>query len=298
MVMSMRIVVFASSVLIYWAPSLIAQKGNYPPKIEAAEEYIYKRSSHTDLKLWMFKPENWTALDSRAAIVFFFGGGWSSGSPAQFVPHSEYLSKRGMVAFAADYRVKSRHGVKANACVEDARDAMAFLRLNASTLGINPERIASAGGSAGGHLAACVGILPGALASKANAMALFNPAVVLAPVEALESDQGDRFSGLRERMGIDPIELSPYHKITSEAPPCIIFHGIDDEKVPFLTVELFADKMTEVGANCVLHGYKGEGHGFFNANRKRKGTGPHPFSDTLKQLDDFLVDLGWLEQLE
>lgn len=298
MVVSMKIAVFASYVLLFSSPSLLAQKGNYPPKIEGAEEYIYKRASNTDLKLWMFKPENWTASDSRAGIVFFFGGGWSSGSPTQFLPHSEYLAKRGMVAFVADYRVKSRHGVKANACVEDARDAMAFLRLNASTLGINPERLASGGGSAGGHLAACVGILRGGLASKANAMALFNPAVVLAPVEALESDEGDRFSGLRERMGIDPIELSPYHQITSDAPPCIIFHGIDDATVPFLTVELFTDKMTEVGADCVLYGYKGEGHGFFNANRKGKRNEPPPFADTLEKLDAFLVGLGWLERSE
>jgi len=61
-------------------------------------------------------------------------------------------------------------------------------------------------------------------------------------------------------MGVDPVELSPYHHITSDAPPCVIFHGTKDPTVPFMTVELFTEKMVEVGADCTLHGYEGEGH--------------------------------------
>ena len=275
--------------------SLFAQNGNYPPVIKRAEEMVYKNASDTDLKLWMFKPEGWQSGDNHPAIVFFFGGGWSSGSPTQFVPHAEYLAKRGMIAFVADYRVKSRHGVQAKYCVQDARDAITYVRTNAAELGVDPNRIASGGGSAGGHLAACVGVLKVDAGSKANAMALFNPAVILAPIEGMRFDGQDRSAGLKERMGVDPIELSPYHHITNDAPPCVIFHGTKDSTVPFKTVELFTDRMGEVGVECTLNGYEGEGHGFFNASRKGSGGKEPAFPKTLKQLDAFFVELGWLE---
>lgn len=50
-------------------------------------------------------------------MLFFFGGGWNSGSPTQFVKYCELLSERGMVGIVADYRVKSRQGVQAKTCV-------------------------------------------------------------------------------------------------------------------------------------------------------------------------------------
>ncbi len=291
--MKLALIAFASLVLT--TSFAHAQKGNYPPSIEGAEELVYKTASDTDLKLWMFKPQDWEPSDSRGAIVFFFGGGWTGGSPSQFVPHSEYLAERGMVAFVADYRVKSRQGVKASDCVEDARDAVSYVRSNAAKLGVDPKRVASGGGSAGGHLAACVGVVKGEPSSKADAMALFNPAVVLAPVEGMKWDGKDRSEELKERMGVDPVELSPYHHITGDAPPCVIFHGTADPVVPYKSVELFTDKMAEKGVDCTLHGYEGEGHGFFNANRSGKEGKEAAFPKTLKQLDAFFVELGWLE---
>jgi len=68
---------------------------------------------------------------------------------------------------------------------------MAYVRMNAAELGVDLNRIASGGGSAGGHLAACVGVLKADASSKANAMALFNPAVILAPVEGMKWNEGD-----------------------------------------------------------------------------------------------------------
>ena len=290
----MKVAVTGVSLLLL-SSSLFAQKGSYPPAIEGAEEMVYKNASDTDLKLWMFKPEGWQPGDNRPAIVFFFGGGWSAGSPTQFVPQSEYLAKRGMIAFVADYRVKSRQGVQAKDCVEDARDAIAYVRTNASELGVDPNRIASGGGSAGGHLAACVGVLKVDAGSKANAMALFNPAVILAPVEGMQWGGEDRAAGLKDRMGVDPVELSPYHPLTERAPACVIFHGTADPVVPYKSVELFADKMAEKGVDCTLHGYEGEGHGFFNASRKGSEGKEPAFQNTLKQLDAFFVELGWIE---
>lgn len=271
-------------------------KRSYPPVIEGTTEHVYKEVGDVTLKLWVFQPEGWKATDTRPAVVFFFGGGWKSGSPLQFVPQSEMLAKRGMVAMVADYRVASRHGVKAKDCVADARDAMRYVRKNAKKLGIDPKRLAAGGGSAGGHIAACLGVIEDDAASKPNAMALFNPACVLAPLDGKNHFGRDRSAEMTERMGVDPKALSPAHHVTAKAPACVIFHGKEDTTVPFSTAAVFAEKMKAAGVNCVLHSYEGEGHGFFNAGRKSQGGKTPAFSKTMEQLDAFLVKLGWLEK--
>lgn len=291
----MKSVWLALSLSILAASPALAQRGNYPPVIEGAEAMVYKQASDTDLQLWVFKPADWQPTDQRPAILFFFGGGWNGGSPNQFVPQSQYLAERGMVAFVVDYRVKSRHGTPAKECVADARDAMRFVRSRAKKLGIDPKRVAAGGGSAGGHIAACLGVIADDEPSKADALALFNPAVILAPIEGVEWPGRDRSAEMKERMGVDPVELSPYHHVSEGAPPTVIFHGTADSTVPYQSVELFTDKMQAAGATCILHGYEGAGHGFFNSNRQPEGDNPSALSQTLEQLDAFLVELGWLK---
>lgn len=290
----MKFVSSLAAILLLGTLNGFAQK-NYPPVIEGTREIVYKEVGEAALKLWMFSPDDWKAADSRPAIVFFFGGGWKAGSPGQFISQSEYLANRGMVAFVADYRVSSRHGTKAKDCVADARDAMRYLRSHASELGVDPNRLAAGGGSAGGHIAACLGVIEDDAASKPNAMALFNPACVLAPIDGKMPWPEDRSKELTERMGVDPKALSPAHHVSASAPPCIIFHGKADDTVPYATAEVFTEKMKAAGVPCVLHGYEGEGHGFFNAGRKPAEGNEPALPQTLKQLDDFLVELGWLE---
>ena len=131
----------------------------YPPKFDGARAETYKEIGDVKLQLHIFEPAA-GAKTNRPAIVFFFGGGWTGGSPAQFEQHCRYLADRGMVAITADYRVGSRHQVKPTACVADAKSAMRWVRKNAARLGIDPQRVAAGGGSAGGHLAAAVATLP------------------------------------------------------------------------------------------------------------------------------------------
>jgi acetyl esterase/lipase len=66
-----------------------------------------------------------------------------------------------MVAIVADYRVKTRQNAKPADCVSDAKACVRWVRANAKRLGIDPQRIAVGGGSAGGHLAASTATLPG-----------------------------------------------------------------------------------------------------------------------------------------
>jgi acetyl esterase len=274
------------------------QARNYPPQLSGAKVETYKTVGDVRLNLYLFTPQGHQASDRRPAIVFFFGGGWTNGSPAQFEHQCRHLASRGMVAITADYRVASRHKVQAVQCVADAKSAIRYVRQHAAHLGIDPQRIVAAGGSAGGHLAACTALVPqfdepqedASISSVPNALALFNPAVVLAPVEGLPAPAAERIAALKERMGVDPQALSPYHHVRSGAPPTIIFHGRADSTVPYATVERFAQAMTDAGNRCTLVGYDGQGHGFFNYGRG----GNEYYEKTLKALDAFLVELGYL----
>ena len=271
----------------------------YPPHIDGAEEITYKTVDGTKLNLWIFNPEKHKLTDSAPAIVFFFGGGWNAGSPTQFVKHCEYLSARGMVAIVADYRVKSRHGVTAKVCVSDAKSAIRWVRENASEFGIDSNRIAAGGGSAGGHLAAACATLPKfddenenkSISSKPNALVLFNPALVLAPIDGGEKISNEKLAGLEKRMGTKPVNMSPYHNVVGKLPPTIIFHGTGDKTVPFMSVEMFTKRMHEFDNKCTLVGYQGEPHGFFNFGKKSNAV----FVDTVHKMDEFLVSLGYLK---
>ena len=271
-----------------------SQANKYPPELPGARVEVYKTIGGAKLNLYIFEPEGHKASDKTPAIVFFFGGGWNTGSPVQFLNQSKYLAARGMVAITADYRVASRYPVKVADCVRDANSAIRWVRQNAKRLGIDPDRIAAGGGSAGGHLAAATALIPELhepdedmkVSSKPNALVMFNPALVLAPVEGIDTG-----IDLKDRIGGDPVTVSPYHHIAKKAPPSIIFHGKADTTVPYLTAKIFADKMTAMGNRCDLEGYEGEVHGFFNYG---KG-GNAAYDSTVKKMDAFLVSLGWLK---
>jgi acetyl esterase len=260
-----------------------------------AKAEVYKTVGDVALPLYIYAPKDAAAADKRPAIVFFFGGGWQNGSPAQFVEQCKYLASRGMVAITAEYRVGSRHGVKAIDCVRDARAAMRYVYAHAAKLGIDPERIAAGGGSAGGHLAACTLLATNvnhsdddmSIKAEPVALVLFNPVMALGSAPGLDVD-ARRMDAWSQRMGCDPLELSPLHLLKTTPPPTIQFFGTSDELLK--GAELYAKKAKELGGRCEVVTYKGQNHGFFNFNKGR----PY-YTDTVRHMDEFLISLGWLK---
>lgn len=276
-------------------PAFAAQ--SYPPTFEGARAETYKEVGETKLQLYIFEPATGPKTN-RPAIVFFFGGGWANGSPVQFEQHCRYLASRGMVAITADYRVSSRQQVKPTACVADAKSAVRWVRANAARLGLDPKRIAAGGGSAGGHIAAATGTLPDfdepgedrKISSVPDALVLFNPALVLAPMEGLALEGfGTRVP--EERLGTTPEKLSPAHHVKKGTPPTIIFHGRADTTVPYATAEAFTAAMKKAGNRCELVGFDDQKHGFFNYGRDDNSN----YHATLVATDRFLASLGWLK---
>ena len=293
-------IIFSAAIIILISIQLNDQR-NYPPQISCDTVVIYKSTGKVDLKLWIFNPSRFSPDAQSPAVIFYFGGGWNGGSPQQFVKHCEYLSARGMVAMVADYRVKSRNNVKAISCVADAKSAIRWLREHSGEFGVDPERIAAGGGSAGGHLAAATACLTKfdeanenpEISSKPNALVLFNPALVLAPLGNESPEQMKKLENLEERLGAKPEDMSPYHNISKGIAPTIIFHGTNDKTVPYKTAEAFTKQMKEAGNLCILEAYENEGHGFFNFGKKDNGA----FVSTVSLMDKFFVKLGWLKAL-
>lgn len=278
-----------------------AQRPGYPPELPDARVEVYRSAGDVDLEAWIFEPAGERADIARPAIVFFFGGGWNGGTPGQFRAHAAYLAERGMVAILVDYRVRSRQGTLANVAVSDAKAAIRWVRANADRLGVDPDQIAAGGGSAGGHLAAATATLSGhdesgeaaRVSSVPDALVLFNPVLITAPLPGFSDAEAERFERLRARLGAEPESMSPYHNVRPNLPPTIIFHGENDKTVPYQSAEMFTEAMTAAGNRCELVGYPNQGHGFFNAHREDKSA----YRDTRRRMDDFLVSLAWLEAL-
>ncbi|MCX6953816.1 MAG: alpha/beta hydrolase [Verrucomicrobia bacterium] len=259
-------------------------------KAPVGEARTYKKIGDRELKLYVLRPDGWKATDRRPAIVFFHGGGWTGGAPSQFNEQSTYFASRGLVCVQVQYRLlASASKAPPDDCIHDARSAMRWVRSHAAELGIAPSRIAAAGGSAGGHLAAHVGLVAGvddpaddrAVSPKPNALLLFNPVLDNGPGEWGAARVGNRFP-----------ELSPAHNVSRDDPPAVVFLGTQDKLIPVATMERFKAAMTQAGVRCELHLYEGQGHGFFNA---KGADGGKYYALTVRAADQFLASLGWLK---
>jgi len=255
-------------------------KGNITP----SEIVKYKNTEHGELKLHVFLPEG--EQKERPAIVYFFGGGWKSGTPKQFYQQAATLAEKGIVGFCAEYRIKNKHKTTPFECVEDGKSAIRWVREHAAKYGINPQKIASMGGSAGGHLTACAGVIEGydvgntEISSQPNLMILFNPVL-----DTTEKGYGaERFTEETQTA------LSPCHHVKRGIVPTIIFQGNADTTTPIENSQRFTDLMKEAGNSCKLITYEGKTHGFFNSKFFRpKITAESDYLDSLAKTIEFLT---------
>jgi acetyl esterase/lipase len=277
----------------YLVSGLVAFLWTFQSSVSAAQwrqpdtQWLYKTVNDTELKLHVYIPEGHRTSDKRPAVIFFFGGGWNNGSPGQHYSQCAHLASRGMVAMSAEYRVKSRNQTTPKECVEDGKSAIRWVRAHAAELGIDPNRIAAGGASAGGHVAAAAGTVDSfdatsedlSVSSRPDALVLFNPVFDNGPggfghfsVKAYWQD------------------ISPIHNISESAPPTIVFLGTKDEYIGAEVAVRYKELMDQSGVRCDLHLYPGQAHGFFNPDRKNGY-----FEKTLETMDDFLTSLDFLD---
>lgn len=247
------------------------------------QSFVYKQVGDRKLVVHVHYPPDWKQGDKRPGMIFFFGGGWSSGKVSQFREQAEYFALRGIVTAIADYRVKSRDGVTPDACVADARSAIRWMRGKAGELGMDPDKLITSGGSAGGHLAACA-IIKESVESETDdlsvptmpcAMVLFNP--------VLDFEQESLLSRLNNDQTLSR-RISPLFHLNKDTPPALIVFGTKDRLKAH--GDAYWTRAKKLGIRAEAHLADGQGHGFFNRSPWRERT--------LLAADRFLASLGLL----
>ena len=248
----------------------------------AGKSTTYKTSAGKERKMEVyFPPDHNPAKAKVPGIILFHGGGWQRGNLQQFRDACAYFASRGLVCATAEYQMLAKHAVAGlpagesykRACVTDAKSAIRWFKQNSGKLGIDPDRIITGGGSAGGHISALATMNPGLndpgdpndIDTSVVAYLWFNPA--FAP--------GDKS---------DP-EIDILTHLKSDLPPAIVFFGDKDEwKTGWDTAHA---KWKSLGVETIdLRIAKGQPHGFFNSPPWR--------IVTLIAADDFLVKNGLL----
>ena len=225
-----------------------------PLTLPGAESSVFKKVGDVELRLHVVKPKDWKASDRRACLVTFFGGGWTSGTPARSLTYAKWAAKNGLVGVAPDYRTRNRFNTQPEDCVADGRAAVRWVQDHAAELGVDPAKIVVQGSSAGGHVAAWTAI-PDPVTPETASDPVPNPApmglILLWPV----TDTGTNGYGGPKRFGNDEARannLSVTGRMPAKMPPTLVFHGTADKTVKVENSKAFTDKMKANGNLCEL----------------------------------------------
>lgn len=223
------------------------------------KDVVYHAVGSRELKLDLYRPDG-GAVPTRAAVVLVHGGGWAMGDRAMMAPIATQFAAKGFLAVAVEYRLVPEAPWPAQR--DDVMAAMRWVADNADRLGIDADRIAILGNSAGAHLAmlaqAGLGGAPRAAAiislfgvselglNPKPGSGLFDAAMLLGPAA---SDEAIRAA-------------SPLHQLTSDFPPVFLLHGGADWLVdPSASVRVY-QKLVGLGVPAELHIVTGAHHEF------------------------------------
>ncbi len=258
-----------------------------PLPVTVTRDIVYGTAGGVALKLDLARPES--SDGPLPALVFIHGGGWQLGDKADFEPMIQQFATFGYVAVSVGYRLAPEYPWPAQ--IEDVKCAIRYLRANAAEHGIDPERIAAAGHSAGGHLALLTGFMrpedgyegdgghPGVSSSVQAVVNVCGPtdlrvwrASPESQAEAKEATGKDfeevlaDFAGTADRNAPVIAEASPITYITEAAPPVLTFHGSIDPVVPVEQATLLHEALDEAGVqHHKLVILEGADHGFGEA---------------------------------
>ncbi|WP_294172964.1 alpha/beta hydrolase [uncultured Sphingomonas sp.] len=190
-------------------------------------------------------------------LVFFYGGGWDSGSRGDYGFAGAAYAGQGFVTVVPDYRLVP--AVRFPAFVEDGALALRWARENVARYGGDPERITLAGHSAGGYIAAMLALdrrwLDGAGVDPRTVKAA---ALLAAPLDFApftESRGRNAFAHWSDVRATQPISFA-----RADAPPIFLAHGTADRVVFPRNSQRLAARLQSLGAPATLRLYPGANH--------------------------------------
>jgi acetyl esterase/lipase len=196
-----------------------------------------------DQKLDLYRPD--FANGPLPIVIWIHGGGWARGSKTKSV-FPLFLTKSGFALASLDYRLSTEATFPAQ--IEDCLEAVAFLKTQAETYGLDSERFAAIGESAGGTLASLLGT--GITADGSNETFLkpappqvravvdyCGPADLMEDLDAIpesgsETDLERMLGGSSRQRRIHARAASPVTHVSAQTSPFLIIHGLGDPVVP------------------------------------------------------------------
>jgi acetyl esterase/lipase len=192
----------------------------------------------------------------RPVLVFFYGGGWDSGSREVYGWAAQALAARGFIVAVPDYRIVPE--VRFPAFIEDAAAATARVGQIAGAYGGDPARLGVIGHSAGAHLAMMI-TLDRRYMAAVEAPGLIRAAAGLAgPYDFLPFDVPSSVNAFGRAP--DPTLTQPVSFVRADAPPLWLGHGADDIVVHAEDTTILCDRMRAVGGRCEAKLYPGLNH--------------------------------------
>lgn len=241
-----------------------------PPAIRWHRDVVYAKPDGRELRLDLFLPASGAA--AKPGIILIHGGGWAWGDKTAHREHATLLADRGFAVACIEYRLSRERTYPA--AVDDAKAAVRWMRAHASTYGIDPDRIGVAGSSAGGHIAALLGVTGDRTHFRdgedhrgwsAEVQAVV---AISGPVDMVAQDRRDRYSPALF-MGSIPAEApdrwaeaSPMHHVNSRAAPFLFMGGTADGLVAHSEAVRMAEQLRAAGVRAEVFTAEDGGHDF------------------------------------
>ncbi|MFG0266602.1 MAG: alpha/beta hydrolase fold domain-containing protein [Rhodopirellula sp. JB055] len=250
-----------------------------PRGVDVKRNVIFGKGGGRDLKMHIVLPES-KPSEPLPAYVWIHGGGWQAGSKEGGINQVARIVAEGFVGATIEYRLTGEAPFPAQ--IEDCKCAIRFLREHADEYGIDPDRIAVGGSSAGGHLVALLGTsgdveeLEGSggwpdQSSRVQAVVdLYGPTdfskfVTTKGFEShnREGSPESKLLGGGEVLGNDEgiRRVNPITYIDDDDPPFLIIHGTSDPVVPANQSQLLHKALEDAGVENKLHLIQGAKHG-------------------------------------
>lgn len=217
---------------------------------------VYAEPGGLPLTFDFFHPENGVP----PLLVFIHGGGWISGDKTMYRDEAIWFCERGFACACISYRLAPLHPYPA--AVEDVKTFIRYVRESAEELQVDVQRIGAMGNSAGGHLAAMLGVLREvqAVVDISGITDLTNPADAHLPIAMAFLEQ---FMGCPYRDNEDLWrQASPISHVSPDACPFLVMHGDADDVVPVGQSLAFAESLSQVGVATKVTILRGEGHSY------------------------------------
>ena len=238
-----------------------------PGQVTIEENVVFGSGGGRDLTCDVFTPPD-EATD-RPALLILHGGAWRNGDKSQLKYYGIQLARYGYLCVCSEYRLSGESTWPAQ--VHDAKAAVRWMRGNAGTLGIDAERIAVTGNSAGGHLALMLAATPDTpglegdgghedASSRCAAAIAIYPPTSLTGVTEEESAVGELFGGEASDEVVEA--ASPVTYAHRSFPPTMLVHGNADEVVPVASSFAMYDALSDCGAAVEMHIFDRQPHAF------------------------------------